>query len=203
MKNSVKTDLNMILKKNFLLTPFRYIDGFKALTAGLIILAVSGLLAFSIQFRYDGFLDFHGAPEPDYLYLLDPFINWIIFALLASFTGLLYKRPFRVIDMLGMTAVAFFPNILSPPIAYIFGLSGILPLITDTPLIDIPKVIGPYMLQLLLSSFLMLAVTIWFIYLTFQAFQTNLNLKKTQSIIIYILLLIVTEIITVSILRSY
>ena len=193
----------MTPKKHLLLKPFRYIDGSKALLAGIVILTACSIPAFYIQFRHDGFLDFHEAASSSYWYLLDPYINWITFALLTCITGFLFKKRFRVIDIFGMTAVAFFPLILLPLIAYAFGLSGIYQSITDVTLTEVPRVIRPFMLQLVLSAFLMIALYVWFLYLVFQAFQTNLNLRKQQNIIVYILLIVLTESITTLLLRSY
>lgn len=188
----------------YLQTPFRYIGGIRALLLGLLLLVISAGLAHYTGFRFDGLIDFHAVYEQRYIYWLDRFVCWLLFALLVTILGGILKKRFRIIDVFGMTALAFSPALFQPVWVAVFNTKEVTLLLTENlTLNEMVAVSRNYVPQLLLSGILTLLSTIWLIVYLYQSFQVNLNLKKAQSILLFIIITLTVEVLSLLILRSY
>ncbi len=199
--------MHPILK--FIFNPFYKIAGSKALLWGLLILVLSGFLAYNANSRYDGYLDYHLFPKIDMqmIYVIDGIVVWLIGVVFFTILGKISSNTqFRVIDVLGTLALARAPYLLIPFLIFALDLhnfdfdqnaliEAVLNNQFDTALFPI-------------ASFTILAIgsillVIWHIILLYKAYITSTNVKGNKAIISFIIGILLSEIVAFFIIRLY
>ncbi|MHC4068098.1 MAG: hypothetical protein ACYS18_02050 [Planctomycetota bacterium] len=188
----------------WLFNPFRFIAGFKALLLGLIIIALTSLLASLSDTHFDGTLDVHvglqaavmGMQLPLWLFLTEGLINWLSLALPLYFFGLILSRSsVRFIDVLGTQALARWPYLITalvmmPPsnktvIQYLMSLAMQGPASDQLSYLDMTVFIFA-----MLATILMV---VWMVTLMYRAYSICCNIKGAKAVITFIISLIGAE----------
>ncbi len=107
--------MNANLSK-WLFRPFEFISEQKALWIGIVSILLAGTLNIFTLSHFDGVIDFHTGYEnyPIHIYLLEGFIDWIVFSLILYLSGLIFSSSsIRFIDVFGMQAFARWPFLLA------------------------------------------------------------------------------------------
>jgi hypothetical protein len=191
-------------KQNKYLYPFVYLGGARAMYLGLLFMFVGSALSYNIGYRYDGLIDYHFYGQSILWYLLDPFISWVLLSFSFCIIGGLFKAKFRWVDVWGMLAFAFLPQLLMPLVSLGFDLQKVYSgMANDMTPSDILAVLQSHILPIILSSILMLASLVWYIYLIWHAYKVNFSLKQPLATILFIVVVLVIEFVSVYIIRLY
>jgi len=182
-----------ILKLIFV-NPFEKIAGWQALGLGLIAAILAALIGSYYGGYFDGALDFHatGNPYPLWIAMAMLAIGIASISIMFLLAGVIFSKNFRVIDVIGTSALAKVPF-------FFLALTGFIP--KPEVLNDIQAIIkNP---NILLASFtfwidLVIAtlLMIWFIVLLYNAFRVSLNIRNNLRVLIFILALVLAEIIS-------
>ncbi|MGN7821481.1 hypothetical protein ACTJJB_15215 [Chitinophaga sp. 22536] len=168
----------------WLLRPFTYIAGGKALLAGWVIMLITSVVAYFSKTHFDGAIDAHigSTVTPYYIYLLETLIAWGCMVLACYAAAALFARTsFRLIDIAGTLALARAPLLLAALINFA------MPARVDPTAID-PMVI--------VFALICLPVFVWMLVLMYQAFSISANLKGNKAVIIFIVTLLVAEVVS-------
>jgi hypothetical protein len=188
----------------WLFNPFRFIAGFKALLLGLIVIALTSLLASLSDTHFDGTLDVHlglqaanmGMKLPLWLFLAEGLINWLSLALPLYFFGLILSRSsVRFIDVLGTQALARWPYLLTalvmmPPsnkriIQYFMVLAMQRPAAEPLNYLD--------MTVFIFSMLVTILMVVWMVALMYRAYCLCCNIKGLKAVVTFIMSLIGAE----------
>ncbi|HBF18861.1 MAG TPA: hypothetical protein DDW81_02125 [Cryomorphaceae bacterium] len=167
----------------YVLNPFEYIAGLRALLIGLTGMALSIALGVIFDARFDGVLNLHFTEDSTfYQVVTDQCINYLslcgVFYLLLSGLG---ARQTRFIDLAGTLLLAMAPVSILP----IFNYNGILyqssvqmigQLQTPGSGKDVPAIV-------FVAGFCMLAVIAWTVALFYQSYKICSNFKGPKLII--------------------
>ncbi|QJB39572.1 hypothetical protein HF324_17585 [Chitinophaga oryzae] len=168
----------------WLLRPFTYIAGSKALLLGWAVMLVTSVVAYFSKTHFDGAIDAHAGATvmPYFIYLLEAVIAWGCMVLACYAAAAIFARSsFRLIDIAGTLALARTPLLA---IALInFGM----------PVVENPMDINPTVITLALIS---LPFFIWMLVLMYQGFSVSVNMKGNKAVIVFIVALIVAEVIS-------
>lgn len=194
---------------NFIFNPFHRIAGGKALLWGLLGIIVAGLLAYYAKSRFDGFIDFHFGfnDNSNAFYIFDGCIAWFIGCVLLYIAGKLSSTTnFRTIDIIGTTALARLPLILQPLLVILLGIEDVQ--IDQAAIVEAVLQNNYEDLHLPLLEFTVLGIsaiafTIWYIILLYKAFVISTNAKGGKAITAFVVAIIIAEIISIYLLRSY
>lgn len=186
-------------KLNLLVNPFNKIAGWKAFGIGLAIWVAATCAGYLSKIGFDGAIDIHYIPT---LTLSKAFIYQIVgvVSIVGVFylSALIFAKGTRFQDILGTSLFARYP--------YIFAtLSGLL--MPDIDFNEIAKqailnpqsgidITGIQVLQLLVATLLMVAVSVWFIALLYNAFRVSTGLKGGKCIGVFVVSLLVAEIVS-------
>lgn len=179
---------------NKLAQPFHYYSGEKALLLGLPVSLLASFLAYQLDAHFNGTFNLKFVQESvtSVLSFAEPFINVLIISLLFGFYGMLTKKGFRWVDVIGYNLAA------RTPILFIVLLMGSLGITRESSLAMIQSVgnenitatFGEYVWFSLLSLPFLIAN----IYLVYHANATVFSLKKWKGGVLFTGLLIATEI---------
>jgi hypothetical protein len=188
----------------WLFNPFRFIAGSKALLLGLIIIALTSLLASLSDTHFDGTLDVHaglqaaytGMKLPLWLFIAEGLINWLSLALPLYFFGLILSRSsVRFVDVLGTQALARWPYLLTalvmmPPsnkriLQYFMSLARQGPAPDQLSYLDMTVFIFAMLVTILM--------VVWMVALMYRAYCLCCNIKGLKAVITFIISLIGAE----------
>lgn len=184
--------------------PFIFLNGSTTIWIGVVFMLLGAMLSNYILFRYDGLIDYHQTTNFKFIYYFDQIIAWALLSFVSIIVGRLFKRSFRWIDIFGMYALAMAPLFLFPLFTLITGMNDvIIPTNGEATIGEILGTINNHQVQLLIYSILQIGVIVWFIYWAYQVFKLNLNIKKINDKLLFAIVIIVVEILSILILRSY
>ncbi|MDI6783991.1 MAG: hypothetical protein QME64_07855 [bacterium] len=196
--------MNKQVPKNKVITwlfnPFHYLAGGKALVIGLIIIAISGVIAWFSNSHFDGVLDFHtGRQAPIWFIVAEGFVDWLSLALVLLIAGIIISRTrFRVIDIFGTQALARFPTIFMALIALLPGYNTLINKIIANPMnaaTIIFENIGALII-LMLVGIVILIMLVWMVALMYRAFAVSFNVSGGKAIVSFIIGLIIAEVLS-------
>jgi hypothetical protein len=168
----------------WLLRPFTYIAGSKALLAGWVVMLVTSVVAYFSKTHFDGAVDAHAAAAvmPYYIHLLEALVAWgcMVLACFAA-AAIVARSSFRFIDIAGTLALA------RAPLLIIALINFAMPTVTG------PADLNPTAITLALVS---LPFVIWMLVLMYQGFSVSTNLKGAKAVIIFIAALLVAEVVS-------
>jgi hypothetical protein len=196
--------------KELLFNPFKRIAGVKALLAGLGVLFVSALLASLYGLRYDGAIDAHFVPNGQKVSFLTSIVEQLVNILCISIflyvstliTGAKNTRP---IDMVGTISLARFPYMFIPLLnigSFFSRLSeSILNISNEEDALAVLQ--DSNIIWLLVLSIPLIALVVWTIALFVNAYKVSTNLKGSKMVVSFIVGLLVAEIVSILIIRSF
>lgn len=167
---------------NYLINPYYRIAGFKSLLVGFIGLLLLSFASFKTGTHFYGFSNIDFAKDSFFVfYALEHAISWLVFAVFAFLLGLfLSKSSVRAIDFLGTSLLARIPLII-------------------TPIIRITPIFQSFLFHSFEMYFIIVVYLIslaWTIVLLFNGYKISSNLKSNRLIISFIIVLVISEIIT-------
>jgi hypothetical protein len=183
-----------------LLNPFKYVAGVKSLVIGILIILVTAYIGYNSNTHFPDLISIKTCPDlPVWYFVIQSLSNWIVFStLLYSCAIVGSPSSIRFVDIYGTQALAHFPYL----IASFIGFS------------DSINKLGKYMLWTLLQKgesislstgnfviaisliILTFLLTIWLVALMYNAFKVSANLKGTKAVILFIMVFIVSMVIT-------
>lgn len=168
-----------------MLNPFERFGGGAAALAGLVIAALSTLVALLLGVRFDGFLDLHIPPSapPLRVAVVDQLSAWLVPALCFWAYARVLQRHVRMIDFVGMVGLARLPLLLAAvPVRSM----------TRSLLAD-PTKPGPLALAGICVALLFVAANITLLY---GGFKNASGLTGRKLVVGFIVLLIGAEIVS-------
>lgn len=180
--------------------PFRYIAGAKSLIAGLLILMLTAFIGYLSNTHFPDLISIKMISGfPFMYYLLQSLSNWIVFSALLYLTSLFISpSSVRAIDIFGTQAMARFPYIF----ASLIGFSGSMKKFGDYIMYTVLKTGDPVtlstgnMMMAISLMILTLLLTIWLVVLMYNAFRVSANVKGARAVISFIIVFIVSVIVT-------
>ncbi len=193
--------------KTWLFRPFDRMAGAPALGLGLLIIAVTALVARRAGLHTDGVLDLNFGPEVAlWVLVAQGLINWLCLSVLLLFTGLwLSKGRFRLIDLIGTQALARWPMLLATLWYSIPGIGQSIEASTTRLLATMPdqptEVIAPveYLFDamwLMLLSLPILAAIVWMVWLMYHGYRLVTNLSGHRAVLSFIAALVIAEVLS-------
>ncbi len=195
-------------KSRWLLNPVYYVAGGKALAIGIIVMLVTGCLAFLGKIRFDGLIDFHfgGMAAPLWLNISEILVSWLLMSVFILFFGrIISKSRIRLIDVFGTQSLARSPYLflalaaLLLPGAHRFSPKLLQALLSDQ--VAFPAFSFDMVAFFLLLLFAIL-MTIWMILLMYRAFSVSCNVSGKSAKFLFIVALVVVEFLSMFVIRS-
>jgi hypothetical protein len=182
--------------------PFERIAGLKALFFGMVLMLVGAVMAVICNARFDGVLDLHFATgESNLKPFTDQLFNWVILTLVFYLAALVSGARPRLVDIAGTFALARAPFTLLPLINVSGFISDIsVRLMSMEKRQEFPLSTGETVPFVALICLVLLAA-IWLVVLYFKAYKTCSNLKGGKLTLSFISALIISEIISVYVIR--
>ncbi|MVN20847.1 hypothetical protein [Mucilaginibacter arboris] len=170
--------------KKWLFNPFIYVAGWQALGLGLLLMAITCVIAFFSQTHFDGGIDVHfGAGFPLLVCALEQLNAWLSTVIVFSAAGfILSKSAIRIIDIAGTMALARVPMILAAVIGFVPALHQV----------DLNHISANF----LIWSLIALLFSIWMIALMYNAFTVSCNVKGNKAVVGFIVSIILAEILS-------
>ncbi|HQN93660.1 MAG TPA: hypothetical protein PLQ09_06055 [Prolixibacteraceae bacterium] len=185
---------------NKLINPFKYIAGWESFFIGLGILFATAFVGYLSGVHFPDLISVKTSSGLPFIVILAQSIsNWLVLSALLYFAGIvLSPSSIRFIDVFGTQAMARFPYLLvastgfSPALEK-FGKHIMWSALSIGEPTDLSSV--ELTTAIILIIFTLLS-TIWLITLAFNAFKVSTNLKEAKLIISFIVIFIVSTIIT-------
>lgn len=177
---------------DWLFQPQRYVTGNNALWIGGGCFLLAGLLAWLLNGRYDGFLDFHLDESPAFTTVMSD-LAIVLLLLLALPGGYIFwksGRKNRWQDVVGLLLLSRSPMLLLP----LLNLGGFLRAAIPTDLTEagaIEKLSDPFnSLLVLLLAVITIAISIWHLLLLYRSMAL---LTQKKDVLPFILLVVAAE----------
>lgn len=181
-----------------IINPFETYSEKKLALFGLFALLIGSLIGSLFNGRFDGIIDLHFVESISFLQVLsDNIINTILVSLMFYFLGKLINSKTRLIDLLTTALIARIPFYILP----IFNLNNqmdeagkrVIEMAANQSTESI--LLSDTALLLIFTIFSILAL-VWFSLLSWNGFKTATNSKEKKHIIYFIIVVIITEIIS-------
>lgn len=186
----------------WLLNPFYYVAGGKALTMGVVIMVATGSLAFLGRIRFDGILDFHlGPPAPSLgINISEIMVSWLFMSCLLLFLGKIFsKSHIRSIDVFGTQALARSPLFLISLVALLPGAGRFARKnLADPAVWRMFSFDMAVFIILILSGIMMI---LWMVLLMYRSFSVSCNVSGKSAKLLFAASLIVGELLSVIVIR--
>lgn len=176
--------------KKWLLNPFVYVAGTRALVLGVVGMTLTAVIGYFSHAHFDGAIDMHvGKISPLPVYFIEQLINWATLSLLFFVAGKFFSRSsIRFVDVSGTMALARWPSIFVALLA--FGIH--IPEKSTSP----EQILASINIGTIVFVLATLVFLIWMIALLYNAFSVSCNLKGGRATGIFIGTLIVAEILS-------
>lgn len=183
--------------RSWLLSPFHYIAGGKALVAGVLGILLAGAVGSFSRTHFDGVLDVHsGMAAPLWIFLSEGVLNWIALALFLYLAGIMISRSrVRVADVFGTQALARYPTVI---IAIVFLLPGhqrFVQHLCARFIKTLPEVETLPADPLIFAVVIIVTIVmiIWMVALMYRGFSVSCNLRGGKTIGFFVAALILGE----------
>ena len=183
-----------------LLNPFKFIAGIKSLIAGILIILTTAFIGYLSHTHFPDLISVKICPAfPLSYYIFQSLANWLVFSIILYIGTLIFSASsVRLIDIIGTQALARTPYLI---VSWI-GFSNSLTLFSKYMLWKGLHYGNPVNLSIgdaitaVSMMILSLLTLIWMVTLMFSAFRVSANLKGTKSIILFIVVFIISMILT-------
>jgi hypothetical protein len=180
--------------------PFKYVAGAKSLIFGILIILITAFIGFLSHTHFPDLISIKLSSDfPVWYFILQSLSNWFIVSLFLYLSAIAVSASsVRPVDIFGTQALARFPYLFSSFIGFSDSMDKFGNYILWTYL-EIGEPISLSTSNAVIAvSLVILTVllTIWLIVLMYNAFKVSANLKGTKSIVLFIIVLIVSTIVT-------
>jgi len=180
--------------------PFKYVAGAKSLILGILIILITAYIGFLSNTHFPDLISIKLCSDFPVLYfVLQSFSNWLIFSTILYLCAIIVSTSsIRAIDIFGTQALARFPYLIAAFIGFSDSINKFAKYILWTSL----KIGEPISLStgnfviaisLIILTFLL---TIWLVALMYNAFKVSANIKGTKAVVFFIIVFIVSMVIT-------
>lgn len=185
---------------NLLINPFSKIAGWEAFVVGSLMLSTIVFVGYVNNICFPGAISIKYSSE----LTLTSAILWQIIGLLPMIllvylSGLLFSKNVRFQDALGTITLARFPYIFVALSGFFTGNVSEVTLVKSV--LDKTFRIQDYF-GLVVFSFICIIFSIWVVILSYNAFRVSTNIKGAKSIVIFIIIVVLSEVISNIILFS-
>jgi len=183
--------------KHFLMNPFKYLAGYKALIVGLIFTLITAFINYSEKIHFDGIIDIHYNNYGTFiLFIGENLINWIVFSILLLIgSRIITKIDYRVLDLFSTQIFARIPLIMASVLYMIVPFNKFTKYILWRYLdkgSEIALTTLDYIL-LITGMLIIFVVIIYVIYLMYKSYSFITNIGKKKAVISFIVIFIITE----------
>ena len=170
------------MNRTFYYNPFIFIAGLESFVIGFFGLLLTSWLAYYSGTHFNGLLNITPAKDSDFwVFLVENVSNWIILSLLLFAAGLiLSKSKIRIIDIFGTILLARIPLLIAPVLR-------IIPFFQSFAIFSV---------AMYLIYCIYFISSLWCIILSFNAYKVSCNLKNESLFISFIVIILISEIIT-------
>jgi len=188
-------------KTPFILNPFQSIAGGQALIAGFLIIIVTSVIARIANCRFDGIIDTHVGLKPaaTAVYFAEGIGNWFIIALIVTLSaGIVAQSRYRALDVFGTIALSRTPYLVSALVSLLPGSTRYAQHLSAKFGAGIQTIaLQPSDLAVFIcATFVITAITIFTVVLTYRAFATSCNAKGAKAVWYFIGVVIISEILS-------
>ena len=185
---------------SILFNPFKFIAGTKSLIAGIFIIVATAYIGFLSHIHFPDLISVKICPAyPLWYFIIQNIANWLIFSIILYLGTIIFsKSSARFIDIIGTQALARTPYF----IVSFFGFSDSIALFSKYMLwkelhfgnpVNLSAGDAVIAVSLIVLSLLIL---IWMVTLMYNAFRVSANLKSTRSVVLFIIVFIISVILT-------
>jgi hypothetical protein len=190
--------------KMWLFNPFEFIAGSKSLLYGIAILMATAFLGWAGNIYYDGVIDIHaGGKSPLVYHLLEIIVVWLVVSVLMFIAGLIVsKSKIRLIDVFGTMALARWPLLIVSIFGLLVPMEVIASKVSASILyntLQVGEAVDVATWEFIVFSIftlLSLLVVVWIVALMWNAFKVSCNVKGPVAIFSFILVLIISELVS-------
>lgn len=173
-----------------LLNPFVRIAGLQSLVIGLVMMAVTSVIAYYANIALDGVLDIHITTQQltwgkAFLY---PFISVAVLIVISMILAVMAKTHFRIIDFVGTILMSRIPFIIGACCGFFVKLLDV------NTMVEHPA----SMLQtsIILTGICTVLVIIWHVVLYVNSIRVSCNMTGKTLSIVTIIAIIVSEVLS-------
>jgi hypothetical protein len=181
----------------WLLNPFEFVAGARALVIGLGLIVVAGLGASIARVHLDGVMDAHMAapPLPAWVFIGEGLINWLALSLPLVVAGRALSRSrVRAIDVLGTEALARAPMLVVIGLALLPGVSTCAQELVRALQEQRESACGTaHMTSFLMFGLGAAAAVTWMIFWMYRAFAVSCNLRGGRAVAAFAVVLLAAE----------
>ena len=175
---------------SWLINPFTYLAGGKALCIGLFIQLLSVFLGNMSGTHFDGAIDVHLGAK---MTLLQDLLMWVVSVTFLVMTlyisGLILTKNFRFIDLFGTVLIARTPFLILAIVAFFVEIPSLAIIMAD-PFAILSSV--PFLVFIILS----LPLLVWHICLLYHAYKVSVGLPTNKAVVGLILAIVAAEILS-------
>ena len=183
--------------KNFIINPFKYIAGYKALFAGLLFLIGSAVINYYEKIHFDGIIDIHYNPNGGILlYFGEGIFNWLLLAFFLYLgTKIIGNSSYRSIDLFGTQLYARIPFFFASILYVITPVRKFSKYIFWKYLDKGSQVVLTSLDYILLAAglLLILLIIIYVVYLMYKSYSFVTNMKRKKAVLSFIIIFIIAE----------
>jgi len=179
----------------WLLNPFHFLSGERALPLGLVFIGLTAVASWLTRAHVDGVLDVHRGPSaPLWVFAAEGLVDWLCLGAFASLIGGLVSRSrLRLVDTVGMQALARAPQLLAVGLVAFVDPKCRPALAHLRPTAECGTLkLGLFVLVLAL----MVPLLVWTVALMYRAFAVACNLSGGRGAASFIASLILAEILS-------
>ncbi|MDD2491393.1 MAG: hypothetical protein PHV12_04270 [Bacteroidales bacterium] len=183
-----------------LINPFNYIAGAKSLLIGLAMIFITSLTGYYSNTFFPDILSVKTGVELTFkVSLLFNIVNWLSISLLLYIASLIFsKSSVRFIDLFGTQALARSPYLLAALLGFSKSINRLgeyflwkyLSIGEPTDISSLEMTIAVVLLTLIVI------ISIWMITLMYNAFKVSSNIKGGKSVTIFIIVFILSIILS-------
>jgi len=180
--------------------PFKYVAGVKSLVIGILIILVTAYIGYTSNTHFPDLISIKTCPDlPVWYFVIQSLSNWIVFSsLLYSCAIVGSPSSVRLVDIFGTQALARFPYLIASFIGFSdsinkFGKYMLWTLLQKGESISLSTGNFVIAISLIILTFLL---TIWLVALMYNAFKVSANIKGTKAVVFFIIVFIVSMVIT-------
>jgi hypothetical protein len=180
--------------------PFKYVAGAKSLILGILIILITAYIGFLSHTHFPDLIAIKSCSDfPVWYFVLQSLSNWLVFSIILYLCAIVVSTSsIRVIDIFGTQALARFPYLIASFIGFSDSMNKFVKYILWSSLkIGVPNSLSTSSAVIAVSLMILtVLLMIWLIVLMYNAFKVSANLKGTKSIVLFIIVFIVSIILT-------
>ena len=184
-----------------LLNPFIHIAGIKSLIFGILILLLTSIIGYFSNTHFPDIISIKIInAHPLWYFIIQNLLNWFVVSILFYIAAIIFsKSSVRMVDIFGTQALARTPYLFASFLGFSKSINNFGKYLLWTHLhqgepIEISSI---EIIIAILFMILTLLLTIWLIILMVNAFKVSANLKGTKLSLIFIVVLIISMLLSV------